>query len=396
MNIVGVIMVDKQEIIRYWRAVLLLEDGSLFTGKGFGYKCTRVGEVVFTTGMVGYPEALTDPSYKGQILCFTYPLIGNYGVPSYAMVDEFGLPVHFESWSIQVSGLIVHEVCWSPSHWSSRKILHEWLHEEKVPGIYGIDTRRLVKKLREKGVMMGVLKVYDIREEEPDIDALWQMLESSLRYDQIDFVKLVSVKKPVLHKADDDKGLVVLIDCGVKLNIVRSLLRRGYSILRVPYDYPADKIMEFNPIGVVVSNGPGDPKLCKSTIKCIKDLVEYKIPTLGICLGNQLISLALGGDTYKLPYGHRGQNKPCIDLLTRRCYVTSQNHGYAVDPVSLKETGLKVWFLNADDKTVEGVRHEELPIIATQFHPEAYPGPNDTSWIFDYFVKLVASKGQSP
>ena len=379
---------------KYQEALLILEDGTIFRGRGFGTIKTVIGEVVFTTGMVGYTESLTDPSYKGQILCFTYPLIGNHGVPPYSIVDEHGIPLHFESSSIKVNGVIVYEVCWNPNHWASIKNLHEWLMEEDIPGIYGIDTRRLVMLLREKGTMMGLLKVYDSREEEPDIDELMERLEKAPNYGEINYVKEVSVVRPILHKSRKSIGLIALIDCGVKNSIIRSLLIRGYDVLRVPFNYPAEKILEWNPLGVVISNGPGDPKLCRDTIVTIRSLVEYGIPVLGICLGNQLISLALGGSTYKLPYGHRGQNKPCIDLFTHHCYVTSQNHGYAVDESSLKETPLKVWFINADDKTVEGIIHRNSRrILAVQFHPEASPGPNDTAWIFDLFIKEI--KGTS-
>lgn len=374
------------------KAVLMLEDGSIWRGGGFGAKKEVVGEVVFTTGMVGYPESLTDPSYYGQILAFTYPLIGNYGVPSYALADEFGLPLHFESPGIKALGAIVHELCQRPSHWTSVKSLHEWLLEEGIPGIYGVDTRALTCRLRERGVMMGVLKVYEDGEE-CDEDYLRRRLESSIRYGEVDLVRDVTVKKVEAHRPRKVRARVALIDCGVKLSIVRELLKRGLEVLRVPYDYPADEILGLNPNGVVVSNGPGDPKKLVRTIEAVGALLEEGRPILGICLGNQILSLSAGGETYKMKYGHRGQNKPVVDLASGRSYVTSQNHGYAVDAESLKETDLKVWFVNADDKTVEGVRCSHKPVFATQFHPEASPGPYDTLWVFDMFTKEVLSSG---
>jgi len=391
MNTTEVFSMDER-----MKAILILEDGTIFRGLGFGYPRTVIGEVVFTTGMVGYTEALTDPSFKGQILCFTYPLIGNYGVPPYDMVDEYGFPLHFESVGIKVEGVIVHEACPKPSHWSSVKSIDEWLREEKVPGIYGIDTRRLVMKLRTQGVMMGILSVYDV-DEEIDVSGLFSKLRESTRYGEINFIKEVSVRKPIFYnsKTPRVRGLVAIIDCGIKLSIIRSILRRGYDVALLPYNVRAEYIMDLKPSGVVISNGPGNPKLCKETIKTTKALIEYGIPMLGICLGHQIISLALGAETYKLPYGHRGQNKPCVDLRTGMCYVTSQNHGYAVDKNTLKGTGLKLWFINADDKTVEGVINERRRILGVQFHPEASPGPNDTAWVFDYFVKIMESTNKS-
>ena len=365
-------------------AVLLLQDGTLIRGRGFGYPKRTVGEVVFNTGMVGYTEALTDPSYKGQILCFTYPLIGNYGVPSYSYLDEYGLPRFFESDQIQVSGAILHELCIKPSHWASTKSLHEWLFEEGIPGIWGVDTRSLTKKLRVYGVMMGALEVSP---EPIDVSALKEELASARSYGEQDFVDLVSVKEPMIYPGSGRR--VALIDCGVKYGILRELLERGFEVIRLPYNTPFDLLLSYRPDGVVVSNGPGDPKRCTETIDCIRGLAERRIPMLGICLGNQLISLALGGDTFKLKYGHRGQNKPCTDLDSGLSYVTSQNHGYAVSHESLDETGLRVWFVNADDKTVEGVKHESEPYIAVQFHPEASPGPYDTEFVFDEFERLM-------
>jgi len=370
------------------RAVLVLEDGTVFWGRGFGSPGLAVGEVVFTTGMVGYTESLTDPSYIGQILCFTYPLVGNYGVPPYSMTDEHGLPLHFESWGIKVEGVVAHEVCFTPSHWSSIMDIDEWLRREGVPGIWGIDTRRLTAKLREQGVMMGALKTYE-EGDDLDIGELRELVRR-VEYGSTNYVVRASVNSPVFYESmHGHRGLIAVIDCGVKLSIVRSLLRRGYDVILLPHNVTASEVMKLDPAGVVVSNGPGNPKLCMETIDVVRNLIEYGVPILGICLGHQIISLALGADTYKLPYGHRGQNKPCIDLRTGRCYVTSQNHGYAVDPSTLEGTGLKLWFINADDKTVEGVIDEGRRILGVQFHPEASPGPNDTAWVFDYFIKLL-------
>lgn len=367
------------------KAVLVLEDGTVLKGRGFGASGVTVGEVVFTTGMVGYTESLTDPSYKGQILVFTYPLIGNYGVPSYAMVDEFNLPLHFESIGIKVEGVVVHEACFTPSHWASTKNVNDWLREEGVPGIWGIDTRQLVQKLRERGVMKGVLAVYEYNGLE--ISELLERL-ASFNYGSQKLVEKVSVEETRTISSKGGKGLIVVIDCGAKLSIVRALLRRGYDVSLVRYDTPADKIIDLDPKGVVFSNGPGNPELYVETVDTARAIVEYGLPTLGVCLGHQIVSLAVGARTFKLRYGHRGVNKPVIDLTSGYCYMTSQNHGYAVDVESLKSTRLKVWFINADDKTVEGV-YSEKGVLCTQFHPEASPGPNDTSWVFDYFSKII-------
>ncbi|MDP6641240.1 MAG: glutamine-hydrolyzing carbamoyl-phosphate synthase small subunit [Nitrososphaerales archaeon] len=369
-------------------AKLVLNDGTVLKGEGFGFSSITVGEIVFNTGMVGYTESLTDPSYRGQILCFTYPLIGNYGVPEFRRRDKYNLPVGFESESIQVSGVIVNEICEKPSHWASKITLNEWLKQSKVSGIYGIDTRELTKKIRVHGVMMSILEV---SKEPSSDDFLIKKLENNLNYNDINFVEKVSVKEPVEYGVGDNK--VVLIDCGVKLNIVRELLRRGLKVIRVPHDTSSRDILDFQPRGVIVSNGPGNPKQCVKTVRTVNELFDESIPLLGICLGTQIIGLALGGDTYKLKYGHRGQNKPCIDLGTLRSYVTSQNHGYAINPKSLEGTGLKPWFVNADDKTIEGLKHKNGRCISVQFHPEASPGPNDTEYVFDEFLNIL--KGDS-
>ena len=365
-------------------AALVLKDGTIISGSGLGYPTRVVGEVVFNTGMVGYTEALTDSSYKGQILTFTYPLIGNYGVPDYKNLDQWSLPRYFESDKIQATAAIMHELCQEPNHWASTKTFDNWLYEEKIPGIFDIDTRSLTTKLREYGVMMGALEVSD---DEIDAEKLKEDLYKVGSYGEQNFVEQVSTKKPQTYGVG--KETIVLMDYGVKYGIVRRLLERNFSVVRVPYDYPLDEIMAYKPAGVLVSNGPGDPKACTHTFETIRDVMDLNMPVLGICLGVQILALAGGGDTYKLKYGHRGQNKPCTDLEAGRSYITSQNHGYAVDSKSLKGTGFKTWFVNADDGSVEGIKHEKRPILAVQFHPEASPGPYDTDFVFDTFAEII-------
>ena len=369
-------------------ALLLLEDGSIFVGRAIGARGVSVGEVVFNTGMVGYCESMTDPSYAGQLLCFTYPAIGNYGVPSYDK-GEFNLPSYFESESIKVRGIIVEEACAAPSHWVSRSTLDAWLADEGVPGIEGVDTRALVIRLRESGVMMGILAtglglagVADLRER----------LRNSPRYSSDNLVEEVSVREPVVYGPEGKR--IVLLDCGSKLGIVRNLLRRGYQVVRVPYNSSYASVSRFDPLGVVVSNGPGDPAVYPDTARTVESVVNSGLPVLGICFGEQILGMSQGAKTFKLKYGHRGQNKPCVDLTTGRGYVTSQNHGYTLDPTSLAKTTLKPWFINADDGTIEGVLDSERLCLAVQFHPEATPGPNDTNFVFDRFVGFVEGSGK--
>ncbi len=332
--------------------------------------------------MVGYTKSLTDPSYRGQILMFTYPLIGNYGVASYRNIDKFGIPRYFESDSIKAQGVIVHEYCQTPSHWASVQSIHEWLYQEQVPGVYDVDTRGLTQKIRVKGVMMGAIVVG----EKPDKG--FELLSKSKKYGEINFVEEVSIKAPKVYGVNGKT--IVLVDYGVKNNIIRSLLVRGFKVIRVPYSYTTDEILSFKPDGVVLSNGPGDPKQMSDSVKEIKRLIEsYERPILGVCLGNQILGLALGGNTYKLKFGHRGQNKPVRDLENNKCYIVSENHGYAVDGASLENTDYKVWLKNIDDGTIEGLKHKNLPIFSTQFHPEASPGPYDTTFVFDMFAKMV-------
>ena len=367
------------------RAVLVLEDGSHFFGYGFGAVEKVSGEIVFSTSMVGYPEALTDPSYKGQILTLTYPLVGNYGVPRNDL--ELGIPRYFESDSIKVTGLVIHELCKKPCHWTSIKTLDEWLKNENIPGIYGIDTRKLTKKLRVKGVMLGILQVCGDGEE-LNLEELLKEVETVPDPNLTDLVRKVTIKEPVHYKVGGNK-VVVLIDCGVKYSILRNLLKRGINVLRVPCNLLTEEILEYDPAGIIISNGPGDPKKCVRTIECVRGLVEEDIPTMGICLGTQILALALGGDTYKLKYGHRSQNQPVLDLETSRCYITTQNHGYAVSLDSLNETSLEAWFVNANDETIEAIKHKSKPAFALQWHPEGAPGPYDTEFFFDEFLKLA-------
>lgn len=378
-------MEEEFNTLKPGKAILVLEDGSHFVGQGFGAVKKVSGEAVFSTSMVGYPEALTDPSYKGQILTLTYPLIGNYGVPP--LDTELGIPIFFESDGIKATGLVIHELCEKPHHWASTKTLNTWLKNENIPGICGIDTRKLTKKLRIKGVMLGILQVYE-EGEEPNIEKLLKEAEKIPDPNLRDLVGEVTIKEPFRHEAGGNKA-VVLIDCGTKYGILRNLLKRGINVVRVPYNFSAKEIMEYNPSGVVISNGPGDPKKCVKTIECARELVEEDVPIMGVCLGTQILTLALGGDTYKMRYGHRSQNQPVIDLVTSSCHITTQNHGYAVNLDSVYGTGLKVWFMNANDKTVEGVKHESKPVFAFQWHPEASPGPYDTEFLFDEFLKLA-------
>lgn len=322
----------------------------------FGFEGSAAGEVVFNTGMVGYPESLTDPSYAGQILILTYPIIGNYGVPN----KKF-----WESDRIQVKGLIVNQYIDTPSHWQSRQSLGEWLKSEKIPALMVDDTRRLTQKIRETGTILGKIEF------EEKID--W------FNPDEHNLVAEVSTKKSYVVGAGNKT--VALIDCGAKQNIIRSLASRGVKVKVVPWDQ-----LPVECDGVVISNGPGDPKQAKATIVNVKKLLKKNMPILGICLGNQILALAGGGDTYKLPFGHRGQNQPCRLAGTKKCYLTTQNHGFAVGKMP---AGFKSWFTNINDGTNEGIIHESKPWLAVQFHPEACPGPTDTGWIFDEFIKKL-------
>ncbi len=363
---------------------MILDDGTVFEGTGFGHPGTVFGEVVFNTGMVGYAETLTDPSYSGQILTLTYPLVGNYGVPDPSGMDGNGISKSFESDRIQVRGLVVHELSLTASHWNLSMTLDEWLYNEGVPGISGIDTRMLAKKLRSQGVMMGALVVSD---EPVDEKAVMTELADAVRYGSERFMDTVSTKS--VKEYGNLPESVVVVDTGAKNAILRNILDIGYRAIKVPWDTPASDILSYNPRAVVISNGPGDPEHCTRTIETARELMERDVPVLGICLGAQIIGLAGNAKTYKLKYGHRGQNKPCINLDTNQVYVTSQNHGYCIDPDSLGESDFDLWFTNADDGTVEGIRHKNRRTIAVQFHPEAAPGPYDCRFIFEKLKELV-------
>jgi carbamoyl-phosphate synthase small subunit len=349
-------------------ATLILEDGSKFSGFSFGSHTPTTGEVVFNTGMVGYPESLTDPSYRGQILVLTYPLIGNYGVPGDEREDN--LLKFFESENIQVAGLIVTDYSHEYSHWNAKKSLSMWMKEQNLPGIYNVDTRELTKKLRKKGTLIGKI-IYDNE-------------RSSFRDpNKQNLVAEVSIQKPIVYKKGKMK--VLLVDCGIKNSIIRAFLKRGFSVVRVPWDY--DFITE-DVDGIVLSNGPGDPKKCNELIEHVKTMLSKNKPILGICLGSQILALAAGANTYKLKYGHRSQNQPCIECGTNRCYITSQNHGYAVDADTLPEDW-REWFINGNDQTNEGIKHLSKPFFGAQFHPEASPGPDDTEFLFDLFTRAI-------
>lgn len=344
------------------KAKLLLKDGTSFEGFNFGAQISASGEAVFNTGMVGYPEALTDPSYFGQILIFTYPLIGNYGVAPLK---------YLESEKIQPKGIVVSDYSFKYHHWSAQKSLEDWLVQEGIPGIYGIDTRALTKKLRKEGTMLAKIVV-----NKENIDFYDPNREN--------LMPQVSCQNPIEYGKGELNILV--LDCGVKQSIIKSLLKRKVKVTRVPYNY--DIFTFFKKFdGLIISNGPGDPKQCKATIELVKKAIKKEIPIFGICLGNQILALAAGANTFKLKYGHRSQNQPVQDLETKRCYITSQNHGFAVDKNSLPKEW-KIWFLNINDQTIEGIKHREKPFFGVQFHPEASPGPLDTEFLFDDFIKI--------
>ena len=348
---------------------LVLENGIIFNGKSFGYECPTAGEVVFSTAMVGYPESLTDPSYAGQILTVTYPLIGNYGVPADKIENQ--LSVFYESEIIHVKGLIISDYSFEYSHWNAERSLSEWLVEQKIPGMYDVDTRELTKLLRETGAMKGKF-VFPDQEDIPFIDT-----------DNVNWVAEVSCKDVI--KYGNGSKRIVLVDCGVKHNILRCLLKRDVTIYRVPWDYDFSQL-EYD--GLFISNGPGNPELCKATVDHIRKALGEDRPIFGICMGNQLLSVAGGARTYKLKYGHRSHNQPVIMTGTNRCFITSQNHGFAVDSSSLG-ADWEPLFINLNDQTNEGVRHKTKPFFSAQFHPEASSGPTDTEFLFDDFLNMI-------
>ena len=378
---------------------LILDDGSRFHGKSFGYEKPVAGEVVFNTAMTGYPQSLTDPSYAGQLMTLTYPLVGNYGVPPFTFEAD-GIPTFMESEHIHAEAIIVSDYSENFCHWNAVESLGDWLKREQVPGITGIDTRELTKVLREHGVMMGRI-VFDDEAEDESVKPEC--------YGEINYVDKVSCKDLIFyngtesHRLSTDtpiaqlnaqlsvlhsplKKLVLLVDCGVKSNIIRCLLKRGVEVVRVPWDYDYNGLA-FD--GLFISNGPGDPDTCDAAVQNIrKAMANEKLPIFGICMGNQLLSKAGGAKIYKLKYGHRSHNQPVRMVGTERCFITSQNHGYAVDNSTLS-ADWEPLFINMNDGSNEGIRHKRNPWFSAQFHPEAASGPTDTEFLFDEFVKLL-------
>ncbi len=365
-------------------ATLFLEDGTRFDGVGIGVAGRRVGEVVFTTGMAGYPESLTDPSFRGQILTFTYPLIGNYGVPANAP-DADGLP-RLESAEVQPRGVVVRGTT-APNHWESAEPLDAWLRQEEVPGIVGVDTRRLTEHLRAKGVVRGAIDVGPA-DERPDDDALLRSIRAAPQYGEENFMAEVAPTRPTLL-ARRGGPVVAVLDCGVKASILRALLDRGVSVLRLPFDHEVPARWDGRRVaGLLVGNGPGDPVELAAAVEELGRPANRALPTLGICLGQQLIALSRGATTFKLKYGHRGQNKT-ICFADGTAIIMSENHGYAVDPASLAETGLEVWATNPDDGTLEGLKDGAGRVLTLQGHPEGHPGPQEAGFVFDRFVRKV-------
>ena len=370
------------------RAILALEDGTVFEGESLGAPGRTFGEVVFNTGMTGYQEILTDPSYAGQIVTLTYPLIGNYGIN----------PDDFESRRVQVDGFVVREAAETPSNWRSVKSLHAFLKDRRIVGIQGVDTRALTRALRVKGVMMGAIST------EETADQILARLRAAPAYASTDLNRVVTTERPYLwppHTVKlpeqsqmcegpvgelllDSSPRIALLDCGVKYNILRSLSALGCETTVYPCTATAEELLSRNPHGIVLSPGPGDPALLGYIVETVRRLVGVK-PIMGVCLGNQILGCAFGSKTFKLKFGHRGSNHPVKDLATGRVYITSQNHGYAVDPDGLTD-GMEVAYLNLNDGTVEGLRHRELPIFSIQYHPEASPGPSDSAYFFKQFV----------
>mgnify|MGYP006286281007 FL=1 len=370
-------------------AILMFKDGRYFEGIGFGASKIVTGEMVFTTITgAGYNETWTDPSYQGQIVCMTHPLVGNYGVAPWEK-DKYGITKYFESDSIKVSGFIVNECCKHPHHYESVKNLDKFLKEQDIPGIEWIDTRAVTKILREEGVQVGLLAVYD-EGETPDIEKLKQRVADAEDPNKRHLASEVSTKKVKEFSPSNPHGSVVVLDLGVKYNILRNFVKRRIKVIVVPYDYSYEQIMAYEPDGVFISNGPGDPAIYSNAIQVCKDLITNDIPTFGICLGNQIIGLAAGGESYKLKYGHRGGNKTVINVDTKQCYITSQNHGYCVR--DFEKGGFREFLKNIDDDSNEGLIHKTKPLLAVQFHPEASPGPLDNLYLFDKFLELMEVK----
>ncbi|MDR0962323.1 MAG: glutamine-hydrolyzing carbamoyl-phosphate synthase small subunit [Mediterranea sp.] len=377
---------------------LLLDDGSRFHGKSFGYEKPVAGEVVFNTAMTGYPESLTDPSYAGQLMTLTYPLVGNYGVPPFS-IESNGLATYMESERIHAEAIIVSDYSEQYCHWNATESLGDWLKREHIPGITGIDTRELTKVLREHGVMMGKILFDD--------EAIDKEQLTADNYEDINYVDKVSCKEIVVYAGNESRRFsleeaaqpncqlsivncqlkrVVLVDCGVKTNIIRCLVKRGVEVIRVPWDYDYNSLTYD---GLFISNGPGDPDTCDAAVQNIrKAMSNEQLPIFGICMGNQLLSKAGGAKIYKLKYGHRSHNQPVRMVGTERCFITSQNHGYAVDNNTLT-ADWEPLFINMNDGSNEGIRHKRNPWFSAQFHPEADGGPTDTEFLFDEFVKLL-------
>ena len=356
------------------KVTLVLDDGTKFDGYSFGYEKPVAGEVVFNTAMMGYPESLTDPSYAGQMLVMTFPLVGNYGVPKFS-IEPDGLPTFMESDRIYATAIIVSDYSQQFSHWNASESLSDWLKREQVPGITGVDTRQLTKLLRERGVMMGQLVFSDSSE----------VVENPESYDSINWVERVSCKEVIRYNEGAGKK-VVLVDCGVKANIIRCLVRRGCEVIRVPWNYDYTD-MQFD--GLFLANGPGDPDKCGAAVDILKkQMSQSRKPICGICMGNQLLAKAAGATIYKLKYGHRSHNQPVREVGTNRCYVTSQNHGYAVDASTLGNEWREL-FVNMNDGSNEGIRHQTNPWFSSQFHPEACSGPVDTEFMFDRFIETL-------
>lgn len=361
------------------KATLILDDGGTYEGYSFGAEKSVIGEVVFNTAMSGYPESLTDPSYAGQLMVLTYPLVGNYGVPARTKRPD-GISIFMESDKIHANAIIISDYSHQYSHWNSVDSLAGWLKEEGIPGIYGIDTRALTKRLREHGVMIGTI----VSGNDADEQAIRAQL-STFHYNAFNFVDKVSCKEIITYNEGVAKKRVVLIDCGVKHNIIRSLLKRDLTVIRVPWDY------DFNHIaydGLFISNGPGDPDTCDAAVQNIRKALGKEKPICGICMGNQLLAKAGGASIYKLKYGHRSHNQPVRMVGTDKCYITSQNHGYAVDSNTLGNDW-EALFINMNDGTNEGIRHKSKPFFSAQFHPEACSGPTDTEFIFDRFAASI-------
>ncbi|WP_321210992.1 glutamine-hydrolyzing carbamoyl-phosphate synthase small subunit [Methanothermobacter sp. DP] len=353
-------------------AKLALEDGTIIKGEAFGFETVKTGEVVFATGMTGYVESLTDPSYKGQILMPTYPLQGNYGISE----------KWYQSDGIKAEGLIVREECQKPSHQLSEKTLSEFLEEYEIPGIAGVDTRALTIKIRERGTMKGALAT-----EEIDDDELLELAVNQPDITEIDLVDKVCVTEPVTMNEDAERR-VVIVDCGIKRNSIKALLERDVGVAVVPYRMEPEEIMEYDPDALLISSGPGDPTRVKKAISTVRTLSE-QLPIFGICLGQQIIGLAFGASIYKMKFGHRGINQPVKDLRTGTVSITSQNHGFTIDPDSVRGTDIEITQLNLNDGTPEAIEHRELPVFSVQYHPEAGPGPHDTMNIFDRLVSVM-------